>query len=70
MTQLQLGMSLADRVAVWATANDGAAFWRMCDAFPEHSASDVDMAASEARVLVWVDGGYKVCAPSGREETI
>ncbi len=74
MTQLRLGLSLADRVAAWATANHGAAFWELCDAFPEHNASDIDIAALEAGVIAWVSNGrnadgYKVCAPSWRKDT-
>lgn len=69
MTQLKLGLSLPDRVAAWAARNEGARFWKLCEAFPEYGASDVDIAAREVGVLRWADGGYEVCAPIGREET-
>ncbi len=70
MTQLRLGLTLADRVAAWAAVNECAKFYELCEAM-DATAGDVDIAAREVGALRWVDGkGYEVCAPLRREETI
>jgi hypothetical protein len=61
---------LAARVSAWAREHAPARFWQLCDALPGVSASDVDAAAREARVLRWVAtegvrGRFDVQSPEG-----
>ncbi len=72
---MRLGFTLADRVAAWATSNDGARFSALCDAmratYDEDdtvSVSDIDVAARSVGALRWVDGRFDVCSPGTGEE--
>jgi hypothetical protein len=66
VTQLPLGLTLADRVRTWAERHDGAPFWELCDAMRE-GATEVDAAALEVGALRWVEvgtrGRFDVCRP-------
>ena len=68
MKQLPLGLTLADRVRVWAERHERAPFWELCEAM-RATPSEVDAAALEVGALRWVDGkGFEVCRPRGGEQ--
>jgi hypothetical protein len=66
VTQLPLGLTLADRVRVWAERHERAPFWELCEAM-RASPTEVDIAAREVGALHW-DGGFYVGRPRGGEE--
>jgi hypothetical protein len=84
VTQLPLGLTLADRVRAWAEQHDGARFVELCEAMgvgapevegapPWPGATEVDAAAREVGALRWVAGDgvrgrFDVCRPTGGEE--